>query len=47
MKDTYTVKYSEELGMYVLYIADVPFMKNKSKSTLFKKTAKWLQSQGM
>ena len=46
MRDEYIVKYNKDLGMYVLYINDAAFMKNKSKSTLFKKAARWLQSQG-
>jgi len=40
------VKFSEELKMYVLSVDGVETMKNKLKSTLLKKYAKYLQGQG-
>ena len=46
MKDSYLIKYDEELEMYVMSINDVPMMKNKSASTVAKKLFKWLHSQG-
>ena len=40
------IRFSDELGMYVLLVDGEPTMKNKLKSTLLKKYAKYLQGQG-
>ena len=40
------IKYDESLKMYVCYVNDVAFMKNKKQSMLMKKLYRWLLSQG-
>ena len=39
------VKYCNELKMFVAYIDEVAFMKNKKESTLYRKLSDWLKSQ--
>lgn len=41
-----TIKYDDYLGMYVLYLDGNGIMKNKKRSILATKLAKWLKSQG-
>jgi len=40
------VKFSDDLDMYVLVADGTIMMKNKKRSVLLKKYAKYLQSQG-
>ena len=40
------IKFSDELGMFVLIDDGKVMMKNKLRSTLLKKYAKYLQGQG-
>ncbi len=47
MHDKYTIEWSDDLGMWVMKINDVPMMKNKKRSQVAKKLWKWLDSQGM
>ena len=43
--DFYTIKYDEELNMWVMYINTMPLMKSKTASAVAKKLWKWLDSQ--
>jgi len=47
MHDEYMIRWNEEAKMWYFYISDIPFMKNKKRSTLMRKASDWLKSQGM
>ena len=40
------IKFDTELGMFILYLDGKQMMKNSKESTLAKKLASWLKSQG-
>jgi len=41
------IEFSNELGMFVAIVDGTTVMKNKKQSTLYKKMAIWLLSQGL